>query len=107
MYAKLYAPVLYEKPFQVHVRNEISLQLGTRAVPYFYIPNNCIHTITVCISKKFSTLYGLIRNCMIIKFRHSHYFATSAGITGTIPCPNPFPSEKYANIRSKKQSLKT
>ena len=46
---------------------------------------------------------NLIRACTIIKFRNFHEFAASVGITEKIPCPNPYPSEKYTDIRSTKQ----
>ena len=69
--------------------------------------------IQLFISKKFSTLYGLIRNCTIINFRHFplytnlkfQEFITSVRVTEKIPCPNPYPSEKYmyTDIRSTKQ----
>ena len=88
---------------------------------YYTLTFRIIVYVRLFISKKCSTLYGLIQNCTIIKFRHCplytnliractiiefrnfHEFTTSVHITEKIPCPIPYPSEKYTDIRSRKQ----
>ena len=48
----------------------------------------------------YMALFGPVR---LLNFRNFYEFTTSVHFTEKIPCPNPYPSEKYTDIRSMKQ----
>ena len=52
----------------------------------------------------YTALFGTVRLLILgVRLLNFHEFTTSVSITQKIPCPHPYPSEKYTNIRSTKQ----
>ena len=82
-------------PIIVYVRLFISKKFSTL--------DNLIWNCTIIYFRHFPLYTNIIQACTIIKFRNFHEVTTSVCITEKIPCPNPYPNEKYTDIHSMKQ----